>query len=206
MSPKLLLGLIGGIGSGKSAVAEEFAKHGGLLIVGDRLGHEALLDPDIKRRVIECFGAGVVKDSGEIDRRKLGARVFADPKELRALESLVFPYIERRIREEIAGAKERSDVAFIVLDAAVMLEAGWNGVCDKLIFVDVPRPQRLERLARQRGWNEQEVANRERMQMELEQKKLRADFVVDNAQGPDAIPGQVRDILERLGLAMRSAS
>ena len=201
MAPKLLLGLLGGIGSGKSLVAEELAKHGGRVIVGDRLGHEALLDADNKKRVAERFGPEVVKDNGDIDRGKVGARVFADRNELRALESIVFPYIERRIREEIADARRQSDVAFIVLDAAVMLEAGWNGVCDKLIFVDAPRLQRLERLARQRGWNEQDVTNRERMQMDLEEKKLRADFVVDNARGLEAIPGQVRDILQRLGLA-----
>ncbi len=117
----------------------------------------------------------------------------------------MFPYIERRIREEIAAAQKQRDVAFVVLDAAVMLEAGWNGVCDKLIFVDAPRRQRLQRLARQRGWSEQDVIDRERMQMDLEVKKQRADFVVSNAQGLDAIPGQVRDILQRLGLAMRSA-
>ena len=199
-APKLLLGLIGGIGSGKSAVAEELAKHGGRVIVGDQLGHEALRDAEIKKRVAERFGPEVVKDNGDIDRRQVGARVFADRNELHALESIVFPYIVRRIREEIAEAQQNSDVAFIVLDAAVMLEAGWNGVCNKLIFVDAPRCQRLERLARQRGWNEQEVAHRERMQMDLEEKRRQADFVVDNAQGPDAIPGQVRDIIERLGL------
>jgi dephospho-CoA kinase len=202
---KPILGIIGGIGSGKSLVAGELAKHGGFLIVGDRLGHEALKEPGIQRKVIVRFGAEIVDEQGAIDRRKLGARVFADRVELRALESLVFPYIERRIREQIAQARQREEVAFIVLDAAVMLEAGWGRECDKLIFVEAPRAVRLERLARKHGWSEKEVSAREEMQMDLSAKLAQADFVVDNGKDEAAVANQVREVLQRLGLTAQSA-
>jgi dephospho-CoA kinase len=197
---KPILGIIGGIGSGKSLVAEEFARKRGFLIVGDQLGHEALREPDVKQKVRARFGQEIVDDQGNIERRKLGARVFAHAAELRALEELVFPHIERRIGEEVARAQRQDDVDFAVLDAAVMLESGWSRICDKLIFVDAPRAVRLQRVAHKHGWNEKEVAAREQMQMDLSFKKARADFVIDNSQSAADIATQVKEILKRLGL------
>jgi dephospho-CoA kinase len=201
---KPILGIIGGIGSGKTLVAAELAKHGGFLISGDRLGHEALLEPDLKELVLRRFGQDIADEQSSIDRRKLGARVFADRHELRALEDLVFPFIERRIGEEISLARQNVDVAFVVLDAAVMLEAGWGRVCDKLIFVDAPRHVRLERLERKHGWTDTEVAARERVQMDLSVKKARADLVIDNCQSVAAVQEQTLAILQRLGLTTES--
>src|SRR5206468_7545442 len=90
---KKVLGLIGGIGSGKSTVAAEFAKCGGYVIAGDQLGHEALRQPSIKKQVLARWGPEIETD-GEIDRRKLGRIVFADPKQRRELEALVHPWIK----------------------------------------------------------------------------------------------------------------
>jgi dephospho-CoA kinase len=199
---KPILGLIGGIGSGKSTVARELASQRGFLIVGDQLGHEALTDADVKRKVIARFGQEIVDEQGNIERRKLGTRVFADRAELRALEELVFPYIERRIHEEIARAQQLDEVDFIVLDAAIMLETGWGRVCDKLIFVEAPRAVRLERLARKHGWSEKEVTDREQMQMELTEKKAMADVVVDNSQSAAAVADRVREVLASLKFTM----
>ena len=179
---KPILGIIGGIGSGKSLVAAEFAKNGGFLISGDQLGHEALRQPDVKQGVVARFGRRFSMTRAILTAASWEARVFADRAELRALEELVFPYIEQRIGEEIAQARSQEGVDFIVLDAAVMLEAGWDRECDKLIFVEAPRAVRLQRLAQKHGWNEKEVAAREQMQMDLSVKKARADFVVDNGE------------------------
>src|SRR6266496_904490 len=99
MVRKPVIGLIGGIGSGKSRVAAEFARRGARVIAGDQLGHEALRQPDVKARIVERWGPGVLDTSGEVERRKVAAIVFADPAELRALEAIVFPWIERRIAE-----------------------------------------------------------------------------------------------------------
>lgn len=198
---KPVVGLIGGIGSGKSTVAEAFARRGAQVISGDRLGHEALRQPTIREQVVAHFGQGVLDEQGEIDRRRLGAMVFADPAWLRALEKLVFPYIERRFPEEVAAARQDPRIALIVFDAAVLLEAGWNKWCDRVVYVDAPPEVRLARLARQRGWSAKEVQARENSQLPLAEKKARADFVIDNAGPPEQRDAQVDRLLRVWDLA-----
>jgi len=196
---KQVIGLIGGIGSGKSLVAAELARHGGIVISGDKLGHEALRDPDIKAGVIKRWGNGIRDADGNIDRRRLGRIVFADAKERQALEKLAFPYIERRIGQELIDkAKSNPQAAFIVLDAAVMLEAGWNRFCDWLVYVKAPRAIRLRRLVEQRGLDEKEVAARENAQWPEAEKEKRADFVLDNSGSPEELTQQVNELLEKL--------
>ncbi|HZT79526.1 MAG TPA: dephospho-CoA kinase [Gemmataceae bacterium] len=197
---KPVIGLVGGIGSGKSRVAAAFAARGGKVISGDAAGHEALRQPEIRERVVRRWGQQVLDEKGEIDRRAVARVVFADPAELRALEEIVHPWIGRRLREEIAAAQSDPAVPFVVLDAAVMLEAGWNNVCDKLVYVDAPRAERLRRLAAQRGWTEKEVAARESNQLPRSEKITRADCVVDNSGPPEAAARQVDDLLRRWGL------
>jgi dephospho-CoA kinase len=192
--PKPVLGLIGGIGSGKSTVAAEFAKCGAAVIAGDQLGHEALREPSIKEKVLARWGKGIETD-GEIDRRKLGRIVFADPAERRELEALVHPEIKRRIEEEIQKAQANPRVTVIVLDAAIMLEAGWTGPCDALVFVDAPREIRLARLA-QRGLSAKDLEAREQAQMPLEEKKRRADYVIENVGSVGEVALQVQKLLE----------
>jgi dephospho-CoA kinase len=183
------------MGSGKSQVAAEFVRRGGYLISGDQLGHEALCEPDIMARVVEHFGPGVVDEQGNISRRRLGVIVFADPARRRALERLVFPWIEKRLAEEIARAREDPNVRVIIFDAAILLEAGWDDRCDRLVYVHAPRDVRLDRLARQRGWGEKEVAARERAQMPLADKVTRADDVIDNSGAAEEIGPQVDRLL-----------
>jgi dephospho-CoA kinase len=203
---KPVLGLIGGIGSGKSMVAAELARHGGKIVSGDAAGHEALRQPEIRDAVVRRFGREIVGPDGAIQRRKLGPIVFADAGERRALEELVFPYIKRRITEEIERANTDPEVPFIVLDAAIMLEAGWNNVCHWIVYIDVPPEVRFQRLAQQRGWSEKEVQAREAAQMNLSEKKAKADFVIDNAGTPEQTATQVARLLDKLGLtAARSA-
>jgi len=196
-TPKPVIGLIGSIGAGKSTVANALVTHGGRVVAGDPLGHEALAQPDIRARVLEVWGERDIQlPSGAIDRKKLGRIVFPSPVERSRLEHIVHPYIERRIREEIANAQADPAVKYVVLDAAIMLEAGWNGICDKLIFVDAPRSVRLERIQRSRGWTEQDLANREMVQMPVEMKKKKADAVVDNGGTAEATLAQVEALLQ----------
>jgi dephospho-CoA kinase len=194
---KPVIGLVGGIGAGKSTVAAALVKHGGRVVAADPLGHEALERPDIRARVIEVWGErDILAPQGKIDRKKLGRIVFPSPVERSRLEHLVHPYIEQRLREEIANAQRDPIVKFVVLDAAIMLEAGWDGVCDKLIHVDAPHPVRLRRVQAQRGWTAQELANREAVQMPSEKKKERADAVIDNGGTPDATNAQVDKLVK----------
>jgi dephospho-CoA kinase len=194
---KPVVGLIGGIGSGKSRVAAEFARRGAVLIAGDQLGHEALRQPAVKEQVRHRWGEGVFDATGEVDRRQLGRLVFADQAELKALEAMTFPWIERGIEQGIRQAQEDPRAALVVLDAAILLEAGWNRYCDRLVYVHAPRARRLARVAAQRGWTAKEVDTRARAQLPLPDKMRRADEVVDNSRSPEETARQVESLLSR---------
>src|SRR6516225_7004907 len=142
-SARPVIGLVGGIGAGKSRVSAALARRGGRVVAGDPVGHEALRQPAIRERIVNRWGPAVLDAAGEIDRGKLGALVFADPGARRELEAIVQPWIGDRLRAEIAKAQADPAVSFVVLDAAVMLEAGWQGACDLLVYVHAPRAVRL---------------------------------------------------------------
>jgi dephospho-CoA kinase len=201
---KPVIGLIGGIGSGKSTVAQAFARQGAKVIVGDALGHEALRQLDIKERLVQRWGRDILDTAGEVDRRKIAAIVFAKnpqaPNELRVLESWLFPWIEQRAAREIALARQDAQTRLIVLDAAVMLEAGWDRLCDRLVYVHAPREVRLKRLAEGRGWSLKEVEDRERAQRSLTEKATRAGAAVDNTGSAEDVQRQVDELLCRWGL------
>jgi dephospho-CoA kinase len=203
---KPILGIIGSIGAGKSLIASELARHGGYLITADALGHEGLRNPEIREKVLARWGDQVLKADGDIDRRKLGAIVFSAPAELRALEAVQFPFIGQRVREEIAKGEADPAVRYIVLDAAVLLEAGWKNECDRILFVDAPRTMRLERLCRNRHWTDDELDKRERSQMSLDEKRQSADAVLVNAGSVSDAAAQVREVLEKWNLLPETAS
>lgn len=198
---KCVFGLIGGIGSGKSAVAAEWARHGARVIVADQLGHQALRRPEIKKQLLQRWGPGISTQEGEIDRRQLGAIVFADPDERHALQQMVFPFIERGMDEQIALAQQDAAVRWIVLDAAILLEAGWGKRCDWILYVHAPRRLRLERVAASRGWSEQELRRRSAAQMSLTDKVTHADFVIDNSGSLPELKSQLDCLLARPGLS-----
>jgi dephospho-CoA kinase len=197
----LVIGLIGGIGVGKSRVAAAFARRGAKVVSGDEAGHEALRQPEVLRRVVERWGPEVLGPDGAIDRRRVAARVFADPAELKVLQAITWPWIEARLRQQIDAARAEPGVRLIVLDAAVLLEAGWDRVCDRVVYVDVPRAIRLRRLAEGRGWSAKEVEARERAQLMLSDKASRADDALDNSGTPEALDRQADTLLRRWGLA-----
>ena len=170
------------------------------MITADEFGHEALRQADIRAQVVQRWGRQVVDEHGEVSRKKLGDIVFADERERRALEALVFPWIERRLREEMEAARSDPRYSLIVLDAAIMLETGWSRICDRLVYVDAPRDLRLRRMAEKRGWNEKEVAARESAQMSLEEKRGWADDVLDNSGSLAQLAEQVDNLLRQWGL------
>ncbi|HVK11655.1 MAG TPA: dephospho-CoA kinase [Gemmataceae bacterium] len=191
---KPVIGLVGGIGAGKSAAAAAMARRGGRVVDGDRLGHEALELPDVKRQLVERWGKRVLKPNGAANRRAIAGIVFDAPAELKALEAMVFPHIGRRARDEIAVAQADPVVRFVVLDAAVMLEAGWADACDRIVYVDASRGVRLARLAARSGWTPDEVAAREAAQLAPEAKRAHADAVLVN----DGTPGELQEYVDRL--------
>src|SRR5262249_29645702 len=156
----------GGIGSGKSLVAKLLAEHGGRIVSGDEAGHEALRQLEIRQKGVDRFGPRILDESGEIVRRKLAAIVFSDEQAREDLEAVVFPWIEKELEKQIERAQVEPDVRFVIVDAAVMLEAGWDHGCDQLIYINVPREVRLQRLA-ERGWELTQIEARERAQWPL---------------------------------------
>lgn len=199
--PKPVIGLIGAIGAGKSTAAKCFGTRGGSVIDADALGHEALRQPEVIAALVSRWGERIRKPDGALDRREIGVIVFANTGERNALEAVVFPYIQRRTRAEISAAQTNPAVAFVVLDAAVLLEAGWGEMVDRVVYVDAPRELRVERLATRSGWTEGELARREAAQWPAEEKKMRADAIVMNNAGPDALQEQVDRLLAQWGLA-----
>lgn len=193
----LVVGLLGGIGAGKSAVAAAFARRGALVLDADALGHEALRQPAVRDAVLARWPQARGPE-GEVDRRALAGVVFASPDERRALEALTHPWIRRAAEARVAAAR-RERAPLVVLDAAVMLEAGWDDVCDKLVFIDAPREQRLARVAA-RGWAAADLDAREAAQLPLTEKRRRANHVIDNSSNLERLAGQVDDLLHLWGL------
>ena len=199
------IGLLGGIASGKSLVAEQFCKLGAGLLDGDRAGHEVLRLPEVKELVRARWGPAVFTAGGEVDRPALGRIVFVPTsegrRELEHLEKITHPRIGERLRQQAAElAAEGRAVA--VLDAPVMLKAGWDAFCDHIVFIEAPQETRRAR-ALARGWRQEDIAARESVQEPLEVKRQRADFVIDNSGSREQTLAEV----ERLWrvLAARSA-
>lgn len=189
----IVVGVIGGIASGKSSVAEALQQLGAGLIQADQLGHEVLREPEIKELLRARWGDVVFAADGEIDRKKVAGLVFGAGEkspELQFLESVTHPRIDARIREKIREFG-RQRVPVVVLDAPVLLEGGWGKHCDRILFVDVDRPQRLAR-ALARGWTEPQFAAREAAQLSVDEKRKVADEVIDNSASFDHTLAQIQ--------------
>lgn len=191
---KPVLGLIGAIGAGKSTVAAVMGSLGGFVVDADTIGHEVLDEPAVRDQLVERWGSGILRDDGSVNRRAVGAIVFADPAERKVLEAAVFPRIHEREAELFALADADPAARFIVLDAAVLVEAGRLDVCKKLVFVDAPREERLKRLVARSGWTAEELTRREEAQLPLAEKRRLADATLDN----DGDAGQLREAVVAL--------
>jgi dephospho-CoA kinase len=198
----LVVGLLGGIASGKTTVAEQFGRLGAEVIQADRIGHDVLRDAAVRDALRERWGDEVLDEHGRVDRRRVARIVFAPPprgpRELAYLEQLTHPRIARRVRRRIASLSRRPDLRVIVLDAPVLHEAGWEAYCDKLVYVAATRRCRLRR-ARGRGWSEADFAAREAAQKSLHEKRKLADWVIDNSKSPEDTFRQVQQFWRSLG-------
>jgi dephospho-CoA kinase len=188
-----IIGILGGVGSGKSLVAGQLARLGAGLLDADSAAHVVLREDEIKDAARERWGAAIFGKDGQIDRSALAKVVFAPPPggpvERKHLEKLTHPAIGRLLKHRAERLATEGAVAAI-LDAPVLLEAGWGGLCDRLIFVDTPRELRLERVF-DRGWNEEDFAAREAVQESLDLKRSRADATIDNSSSAEQTFAQV---------------
>ncbi len=158
-----------------------FRKLGAEVIDADRLGHEALDDRNVRRRVVEAFGEGVLGRDGRIDRKLLGPFAFRSGRELRRLESIVHPWVLERVGRKLDRlARRPRPPRLVVLDVVLLLESGADGLCDRILYIKAPRRARTERAVRDRAWDRGEVARRERYQRSLATKLRAADGEIDN--------------------------
>jgi dephospho-CoA kinase len=178
-----VVGVLGGIASGKSAVARLLAGEDGVVIDADRIARELLEEPAHVEELAARFGREVVRRDGRPDRDALAARVFSSPEERARLESWIHPLIRERIRATLEAAIARG-APRIVLDIPLLLENeaehGLAAECDELVFVEADPALRDARAVAARGWRPGEVARREALQLPLDAKRARADHVIHN--------------------------
>jgi dephospho-CoA kinase len=191
MQPRPVIGLTGGIGSGKSTVAAMLAERGASVIDADKVGH-AVYAPGTPGfdQVVAAFGPGVVGADGAIDRRALGAIVFGDPAALKRLNGIVHPLIALAIREHLVAAQAEARRTPIVVEAAIMLEAGWT-FFDEIWVVVVEPETAVARVSASRGAKPDDVRRRIAAQMTNAQRRAVATRVIDNDGSPEALRAQV---------------
>ena len=192
----LVIGLTGGIGTGKSEVSRLLEALGAALINADRIGHEAYTPhTETWNLVVNAFGEGILQESGEIDRRKLGAIVFSDPEEMAKLNGIMHPRMARMVSDRIDSLREDgAEVA--VVEAAVLFEAGWETLVDEVWSTDSPVEAVVERLQAARGIDPEEAQKRVASQMDREERLGRSDVVVDNSGDVTDLERTVRGLWE----------
>jgi dephospho-CoA kinase len=177
----ITIGLTGGIGSGKSAVAAILRELGATLIDADTVGHDVYLPgKPCWQDIVDAFGRGMVDTDGRIDRKKLGARVFADPAALRRLNALVQPRIATAIAERIRDLRAGGLGSPIVVEAAVLIEAGWQRLVDEIWVVTTSREHAIERVMASRGLSRPEIERRIASQLSDAERTREAASVIAN--------------------------
>jgi len=198
----LVLGILGGIASGKSQVARLLAGPEGVVIDADALAHAVLGSDEVAGLVRARFGPGVLDAGGRPDREALGRLVFSDPEARKALEDFTHPRVRAMIRARLEQARAQG-VPRVVLDVPLLLEhdeqAGLAALCDVLVFVDTDEAERARRAAATRGWAPGELARREAAQLPLSTKKARAHHLVPNRGTLADLEREVHAVLRRIG-------
>ena len=193
----LLVGLTGGIGSGKTTVAGLLAARGAVVVDADELAREAL-EPGSRtfKHVSDLFGQEVLTTDGRIDRAALANVVFSDEEKRRALESITHPEVFRLLAEAVEKFRETDSI--VVFDAPLIIETGFHQAVDVLVVVTAPVEQRIERVRRDRGMTEAEAAVRIAAQAEPEARNAAADFLILNDGGLEELEARVDELWAEL--------
>ncbi len=193
-----VIGLTGGIGSGKSTVSHFLAELGALIIDADKVGHE-LLKPntEIWQQVVAAFGRQILTTSGEIDRKKLASLVFGSPRRLSLLNQLMHPEIYKRIKARLLEYR-RQGVSVVVLEAPLLVEAGWTELVDEVWVTIAPETTVLKRLKEQTGLPQKESLARIRSQLPARERAKHADVVIATELSLDELRTKVKKLWQRL--------
>ncbi|HLL89831.1 MAG TPA: dephospho-CoA kinase, partial [Tepidisphaeraceae bacterium] len=176
---KPIIGVAGGIGSGKSFVADLFEKEGCLVIRSDDLAKSAYADPTVRTQVEQLLGRDTYDAAGKVRPRAIAGRIFRDPAAKAALERVLHPWVDRR-RQQLMTDAGGSEIKAYVWDTPLLFESRLHERCDAVVFVDARRDVRLSRVRASRGWDEAELARRENLQWPLDKKRAFAEYAVEN--------------------------
>ena len=192
---RLILGVTGGFGSGKTTVARTFKSFGAQVIDADKLAHACLV-PGTRtyKKIVGSFGIGILKKNRTIDRGKLAAAVFNNKTLLSNLNNIIHPQVIRVLKVKIKHSRSR----FIVLDVPLLIESGLNRQVDKLIVVKTAKVKQFERIKNRDSLNTKDILKRIGYQMPLKVKAKLADFIIDNSGTVRETERQVKEIWKRL--------
>jgi dephospho-CoA kinase len=191
----LTIGLTGGIGSGKSTAAKILAEFGAPIIDADKVAHTTYAPGGAAYdAVVAAFGTEIVAVDRTIDRKKLGAIVFGNPDRLNKLTSIVWPATFKSIRARLDGLRASGEKMPIVVEAAILIEANWQPLCDEIWLVRASRQAVIDRIERQRGLKPAETEARIRAQLSDDERAKHASLVIDNDGSLDAL----REVLKRV--------
>jgi len=197
-NPKPIIGLLGGIGSGKSFVARQFASLGCAVIDADKLAHQALQDPSVIQEIRIKFGPTAIDPTGHVDPAALAKTVFINPDKLAQLENLIHPLVNRARLQLHAKLLADPNVLAIVEDTPLLVEKQLHTHCNTLVFIHAPHNRRLQRILDTRKWNPRDLAQREKLQTPLDTKSQMADYVIDNDADADHCLSQVRSVFNQI--------
>ncbi len=193
-----MIGILGGMYSGKSTAASELARLGCAVIDADSISHQLLEEKDVLKKIIRVFGKEILDGKGKIDRSALANRVFGDPKKLATLTGILHPLVMVRVEELITQCASQPAIRAIVLDIPLLVEVGWEKRCDHLIFIDCTPPIRLERAKNKGVFDADQLKIRENLQISLDKKKAIADNIVDNNSDLSGLSKQIANIFSTI--------
>lgn len=194
-----LIGLTGGIASGKSTIARRLAEHGAVHLDADQLARDVVAPgTPALAQIARRFGQGIITGDGELDRAALGALVFSDGSALEDLESIVHPAVQELTRRLIREAGERDPDAVVVYDVPLLVEAGVDHPWDLIVVADAPAEMRVERLMAHRGMSAADARARVRNQASDEERRAIADVIIDTSRSEEETLAAADALWERL--------
>lgn len=195
----IVIGVTGGVGTGKSTVSTMFKELGAKVIDADVLAREEIEPRRLAwRRIVETFGSKVLNEDETINRRALAAIVFDDPAARKQLEAIVHPQVLRRLKQQLHPIQRERRLSAVVLDIPLLIEAGYMDLVDRVVVVTAPEKAQRRRLKEKHGWSEEEIERRIAAQMPLSDKVALADHIVNNGDGLEATRRAVRQIWQQI--------
>ncbi len=190
----LVIGLTGSIGTGKSEAAHLLEALGASVINADEVGHEAYTpNTEAWEQVVAAFGDGILQEDGEIDRRKLGALVFSNAGQLAKLNHIMHPRMARMVADKIEVLRNEG-VGVVVVEAALLFEAGWDSLVEEVWVTDSPDQIVIERLKQRNGLSEAEARKRISTQMDRAERLEKSDIVIDNSGDMAGLESAIKDL------------